>query len=243
MSASELRNSLLWCMIYKRITDELGFCDDRDYVAGKTLDVILQSFKPDPHTTLQELKNMFINRKVLVIGAGPSCVHTDLKSVSASYDVLVGADGGYRCALSKGVETHVIVTDLDGVTLNDLMNFNGFIVIHAHGDNILKLISWIPLLKGRKVLGTAQVCIPSSNLLVFGGFTDGDRAAYLALNLGAKSIDVIGFDFNEVVGRYSKPELKEDTFATKTKVKKLFWCRRLLDYMVWLRDAENRRVC
>ncbi len=231
---------MFWCMVYKRITDELGFCDDKDYLASKVLDIILQSFKPDPYTTLQELKNVFTQKKVLVVGAGPSCAELDLRSIAASYDVVVGADGGYKCALSNGVKAHVIVSDLDGVTLNDLLSFDGYIVVHAHGDNVSKILSWLPLLKGKKVVGTVQVCLLSSNLLISGGFTDGDRAAYLALNLGAKSVGIVGFDFNEIVGKYSKPWLKENTFATKAKIKKLFWCRRLLDYMVWLTNVANR---
>ncbi len=54
----------------------------------------------------------------------------------------------------------------------------------------------------------------------FGGFTDGDRAVFLAHHFGSRSIQLLGFDF-ENVGE--KPNCDE-----KTKLKKLGWAKRLI---------------
>lgn len=109
---------------------------------------------------------------------------------------------------------HVIVSDLDGV-MDDIIKANercAVVVVHAHGDNITKLRSYVPQLQ--KIVGTTQ-SRPLSNVFNFGGFTDGDRAIYLAKHLGAKEIGIIGFDF-------------EDATVGEIKKKKLRWAKRLI---------------
>ena len=48
-----------------------------------------------------------------------------------------------------------------------------------------------------------------ANLQNYGGFTDGDRAVFIADHFKAKKIFLIGFDFNDDVGRYSFTKNKE----------------------------------
>jgi len=67
----------------------------------------------------------------------------------------------------------------------------------------------------RKVIGTTQ-SRPTNGLYNFGGFTDGDRAVFLAKHLDALKIILIGFDF-------------EDESVTLRKHKKLIWAKRLID--------------
>jgi uncharacterized Rossmann fold enzyme len=66
------------------------------------------------------------------------------------------------------------------------------------------------------VLGTTQTQ-PEPLLLDVGGFTDGDRAVFLAKEYGARAISAIGFDFS-------------DTSVTPRKMQKLQWAKRLLEH-------------
>ena len=56
------------------------------------------------------------------------------------------------------------------------------------------------------VLGTTQAQ-PIGNLYNFGGFTDGDRAIFLAVALGASEITLAGMDFGDIVTKYSRPNI------------------------------------
>ena len=62
-------------------------------------------------------------------------------------------------------------------------------------------------------------CRPPQGLYNFGGFTDGDRCVFLAKELGAASIKLVGFDF-------------EDESVTPRKRKKLAWAKRLIDWLL-----------
>jgi len=222
-------NSLVWASLHDIIRREFGFSHEEDFTAAEVLNVVLQGFSKTRNEVLRDLRKLIKDSKVLVVGAGPSC--KEVHKFMSLYDVVVAADGALRCCRYAGVEPQVVVTDLDGVNLSDLVSFNGFIVVHAHGDNIDKLVSWTPILKEKKVLGTSQVLFSTSNIGFSGGFTDGDRAVYLALENGAAEVGLIGFNFEGVVGRYSKPNLKNETPASPVKKRKLYWCKVLIDLM------------
>jgi uncharacterized Rossmann fold enzyme len=72
----------------------------------------------------------------------------------------------------------------------------------------------------KNVVGTTQ-SEPRRKVYNFGGFTDGDRALFLAKAFGASRVTCLGFDFGDVVGRYSKPYLRKDRNASPIKQKKL----------------------
>ena len=73
------------------------------------------------------------------------------------------------------------------------LTWNGsFLVVHAHGNNSDKIMEYVSRLK--RVLGTTQ-STPVGNIYNFGGFTDGDRALFFAVEWGAKIIILAGMDF------------------------------------------------
>ncbi|MEM0140687.1 MAG: hypothetical protein QXN66_01435 [Thermoplasmatales archaeon] len=88
----------------------------------------------------------------------------------------------------------MVVTDLDG-PVEKIVEGKFIKVVHAHGDNIDKLAQFVPRMKGL-VLGTTQ-SVPVGAIRNIGGFTDGDRSVIMALLMGAKEVNVFGFDFNE----------------------------------------------
>ncbi|NIP36291.1 MAG: hypothetical protein GWN18_15205, partial [Thermoplasmata archaeon] len=78
---------------------------------------------------------------------------------------------------------------------------------------------WVPRFEGR-LLGTTQ-STPIEHVHNFGGFTDGDRCAYLCDHFGATSVILVAFNFDDTDEEYLR-ELGE------TKLKKLTWGGMLL---------------
>jgi uncharacterized Rossmann fold enzyme len=116
---------------------------------------------------------------------------------------------------------------LDG-GLNDLLLANRFgavMVVHAHGDNVSQIKSL--LLRFKNPIVTTQV-EPVKNVHNFFGFTDGDRAFFLAKHFGARRMDLVGFDFGDIVGKYSDPEDPSDHLADDRKRTKLEIAERLI---------------
>lgn len=213
-----------WRKIYTSIIEDFGFCEEKDKEAAVILDELL--CKRDVSSQLKRLENSIRDREVIVFGAGDSLC----KGIERFRDLIekstkIAADGATSALIEKGIVPDVIVTDLDG-RLDDIIAANrkgSIVVVHAHGDNIEKIKTFIPRLKG--VIGTTQTDPrPFRKLFNFGGFTDGDRAVFLADHFRPKVIYLMGFDFNGKVGKYSFTEKEKVTM----KLKKLAWCRRLL---------------
>ncbi|MEM0482323.1 MAG: 6-hydroxymethylpterin diphosphokinase MptE-like protein, partial [Nitrososphaerota archaeon] len=108
------------------------------------------------------------------------------------------------------------------------------VVVHAHGDNIERLRQHLPLLRER-VEATCQ-CAPRGHIHNFGGFTDGDRAIFMAAALGAKKIVTIGMCLTCGVGKYSAALKAANPDWLAVKKMKLDYAHQLL---TWL--AETRR--
>jgi len=99
-------------------------------------------------------------------------------------------------------------------------------VVHAHGDNIPVVKKLLPKFKNPVI--TTQV-EPLKNCHNFFGFTDGDRAWFLAKHFNARKIELVGFDFGETVGKYSDPGNPIDHEADEMKRKKLEIAKRLMN--------------
>jgi uncharacterized Rossmann fold enzyme len=150
---------------------------------------------------------------------------------------LVAADGATTALIEQKLVPDIVATDLDG-NIDDILlaNIRGAnIVIHAHGDNIDRIASLSSFFNN--VLGTTQAQ-PVGNLYNFGGFTDGDRAIFLAVALGASEITLAGMDFGDIVTRYSRPNLSSDlSEADDFKKKKLMYAEKFTNWI-----AENEDV-
>ncbi len=202
-----------WEPIYEEILNDLGFSREEDESSAQLLSELLKK-KRNSLLTLEKLQNIIKDKEVIVCGKAPRLLNDVTKLQTKKKEVIVAADGATSTLLSRGITPHVIVSDLDGV-MDDIIKANercAVVVVHAHGDNITKLKSYVPQLQ--KIIGTTQ-SRPLSNVFNFGGFTDGDRAIYLAKQLGAKEISIIGFDF-------------EDATVGEIKKKKLRWAKRLI---------------
>ncbi len=226
-----------WRPFYLRIVREMGFSIEEDRKASFVLrELLLQNgnyIQPD------DLRPI-ITERVYVFGAGPS-LENALRKCSFEYGTKIASDGATSALLESGMLPDIIVTDLDG-SVEDIKKANrmgAFVAVHAHGDNIDRLRRYVPELKN--VLGTCQT-EPLDIVHNFGGFTDGDRAAFLAEALGAKEITLIGFDFGGIVGRWSKPHLKAHVPVWESKRKKFEFARELLRWLEKNGRAEIRWV-
>lgn len=172
-----------WLPIYYRIAERLGLDVASDRCATRVMDALMEG-KRDLSDPLEDLIR---GERVLVLGNGPSLREADL-----SGGVIIAADAAaYSYFTLTAEEPQVIVSDLDGPP--EIMGMRAIKVVHAHGDNIAKLLRVVPRLDG--LVATTQV-EPTPRVHNFGGFTDGDRAVFLACAAGASSIRLAGFDFD-----------------------------------------------
>jgi len=213
-----------WKPIYKKIAKDFNFTEKKEKKSAETLNSLLQKKKLHP---ISHLKEIIENKEIIVFGAGPSLEETLVKNKNDFVGkIKIVADGATSALLKENIWPDILVTDLDGKISDQLLaNLNGSIaIIHAHGDNLEKIKKHVPEFKG-ELIGTIQIDPePYENIHNFGGFTDGDRAVYIATHFKAKKINLVGFDFTEKIGTYSFSNKKDK----KTKLKKLDWCKKLI---------------
>ena len=228
----------LWEKYYKEIIDDFGFSRSGDEESAKLLDEILST---EGCLTLNDLAEIVgFSDKFIVFGAGPS-LKNHVLMLKENYDlkdyVLVAADGATTALIEEKISPDVVCTDLDG-NIDDILlaNLRGAnIAIHAHGDNIDKVASLSSFFNN--VIGTTQAQ-PMGNLYNFGGFTDGDRALFLAVALGASEITLAGMDFGDKVTKYSRPNMDVKVGdADEFKRKKLMYAERFTNWII-----ENESV-
>lgn len=215
-----------WLPWYNKIINTFGYDRSKDQLAADVLSRLISRKAIDP----QQLKVLLSSQSVLVFGAGPS-LEEDLQQIAKENLLkkcaIISADGATTALLKvTKVVPNVVVTDLDG-NINDLLRadrLGSVTVVHGHGDNIDRLRKYVP--KFKNVVGTTQV-EPRPNVYNFGGFTDGDRAAFLAIVMGAKLVVLAGMDLGRVVGEYSKKQVR----SIEVKILKLKFCKELLEWL------------
>ena len=222
-----------WKLIYRKIAKDLNFPEEKETQAAGFLNKLLQKKKL---ISFKKLEDLITGKEVYVFGAGPSLESLLIAHKEDIIDKLkIAADGATSALLKNDVLPEIIVTDLDG-KISDLLeaNLKGSItVIHAHGSNIDNVKKYVSEFKG-DILGTIQIDPePYENIHNFGGFTDGDRAVFLADYFKAKKIYLIGFDFNGEIGKYSYSENKDKNL----KLKKLKWCKNMIELLQ--KNKEN----
>lgn len=193
-----------WRPIYEEIVADFGFERKADEAARDELAMMLRG-RADPTA---RLRSTFSGRTTTIVGAGRPIEPRGLAPP------IVVADKAVTTFAAAGGKPDMVVTDLDGdpPLLVDLSARGIPLAVHAHGDNREALARWVPHLRG-PVLGTTQV-EPRDGLVNAGGFTDGDRACFLAERFGAREIRLVGFDFERA--------------ASERKLRKLAWARRLV---------------
>jgi 2-amino-4-hydroxy-6-hydroxymethyldihydropteridine diphosphokinase len=217
-----------WAKIYVTICEELHLDTTKDIVAGECFDHLIASYLKY-YITNDTIRTIIQDKTIFVFGAAPS-LDQQVKKNMCTFEnqILIAADGATSCLIKYDIIPDIIVTDLDGVIADQLKanEKKSILVIHAHGDNSDVVQKTIPKIKG-PYIGTIQTD-PTNLCFVknFGGFTDGDRAVFLADHFHAKKIVLVGFDCKKAPGFYSFQHGKKQNM----KRKKLQWCDRLLSH-------------
>lgn len=210
----------LWAPYYERIAHEFGYSPAGEAASA---DELLRLLPPEGAAApVARLGSLLRGRDVVVVGRGgpDSAPPMSRLPVETRGPVLVAADGATERCLGAGLVPAIVVTDLDGpLPIEVEANARGALVLlHAHGDNRDRLVRWVPEFPGR--LAGSWAGPPRESLVNFGGFTDGDRAVYLAEALGARRIYLFGFDFERPAGAAGR--------APSLKSAKLRWARYLI---------------
>ncbi|MFC7236250.1 6-hydroxymethylpterin diphosphokinase MptE-like protein [Halosegnis marinus] len=206
-----------WEPVYRLVLDDFGFpaADDE-----RARDVLADLAAPFDHRRLAGIEGA----DVAVCG-GAATLADGLDRVRAA-DYVVAASVAADTLREHRLDVDLMVTDLDKNpdTARHLTREGVVVAAHAHGDNIDLVRQRVPGFDGEYVLPTVQ-CEPAGPTENFGGFTDGDRAAFLADHFGAASLTFPGWDF-------------DDPGVSPAKRRKLDWAARLLR---WLETRREER--
>ncbi|ELZ93006.1 hypothetical protein C440_11921 [Haloferax mucosum ATCC BAA-1512] len=205
-----------WEPVYEQILDDFGFDKTGDETARDVLARLVEPFDRD--------RLDWDGKTVAICGAAPT-LPNELDRLDA-VDVIVAASTAADVVRDAGYDLDLMVTDLDKNprTAVELTEGGTPVAAAAHGDNIPAIRKWVPKFETDHVLGTTQAS-PVGPVVNWGGFTDGDRAAFIADELGASRLVFAGWDF-------------DDPAVDAAKAEKLQWAARLLRWLERRRDEE-----
>jgi 2-amino-4-hydroxy-6-hydroxymethyldihydropteridine diphosphokinase len=212
-----------WYPYYLEIVFGLNLDVKKDFLSS----LLLSNLVSDRSLNLSYFKKLK-NKKILVIGAGPSIEEPLIQKFIKDHSnfIIISADGATELCLQLNIIPDFVVTDLDG-DIDSLISANkigSMLLVHAHGDNIDKILKFVPRFK--QFIGTTQF-IPLQNIYNFGGFTDGDRCVFLADEFQSTEIWLVGMDFTSSIGYFSK----KMRYNFKLKKKKLSIGKHLIEIL------------
>jgi len=206
-----------WEPIYTEILSSFSFSRADDERSAQILASLVH------YDALPEARARISSAEQIIVCGNAPCLLDDwhaleLSPTETKRRVVIAADGASLRLYAEDITPDIIVTDLDGIcdaeeTIFSMNKNNTILVIHAHGDNIPRIQSFVPLVPGPIICTTQSQ--PFSHVYNVGGFSDGDRAVFFAHALGAKKVSLCGFDL-------------DDDEVNPVKREKLIWARRLL---------------
>ncbi|MBD3196466.1 MAG: DUF115 domain-containing protein [Candidatus Lokiarchaeota archaeon] len=225
---------------YLKIMKAFNFSISQDTRAREFLiDILDKKDNWDVEAILEDFHRKVDKNQILVYGCGPSLESTVNEIIKRRGDTFfnsflnLAADGASILLKEMNLPLDAVFTDLDGIT-EDIFDYAEYVIVHAHGDNMDKLKKFEDIIiSHQKLIGTVQVK-PLSPVINPGGFTDGDRILfYLRPFLRPEqNIFLIGMDFKDIVGRYSKPKYKQNHKADEVKQKKLNYAVNLIKWLL-----------
>jgi uncharacterized Rossmann fold enzyme len=207
-----------WEPVYEAILADFGYGRAADERARDVLAALLSG--PGYDQSRLELEGATV-----AIAGGADCLTADLAPAREADAVVAASDAATRLR-EHDIPVDCMVTDLDKApgTVRELTGEGTPVAVHAHGDNVPALRSVVPDLVASAVIPTTQAR-PTDGVANYGGFTDGDRAAFLADALGAGRLVFPGWQF-------------DDPSVDAEKRRKLAWAERLL---YWLEQRRGDR--
>lgn len=211
-------NFATWEPAYEALLQDFGYDRAAD---ERVRDRLAELATPFDEARLEAL---FEGATVAVAGAAPT-LPTELDGVRDAA-VVVAASTAADVLLEAGIPVDLVVTDLDKApaTAVELSADGVPVAVHAHGDNEDAVERWVPEFDQPQLLPTTQAA-PVGPVVNYGGFTDGDRGAFLADHFGAAALRFPGWKF-------------DDPTVDDEKAHKLDWAERLL---AWLERRRGER--
>lgn len=205
-----------WEPIYEAIRADFGYDRADDERARDELADLVEPF---------DLDRLYVEGGTVAIAGAAPALRDELDRVRDA-DAVFAASNAADLLLRRGIDIDCMVTDLDKApgTATDLTHAGTPVAVHAHGDNIPMLETHVPTFEASALLPTTQAA-PTAGVFNPGGFTDGDRAAFLADHCGAAELTFLGWDF-------------DDTSVAPMKQRKLRWAERLLLWLERRRDEQ-----
>ncbi|MFB6133465.1 MAG: 6-hydroxymethylpterin diphosphokinase MptE-like protein [Halanaeroarchaeum sp.] len=203
-----------WEPIYERIRDDFGYDRRADASARDALASFAEPF---------DLDRLAVRGRSVAIAGGAATLR-DERGVAAETPHVFAASTATDVLDGAAIDVDVMVTDLDKnpETAVRRTREGRPVAVHAHGDNVPQIRQYVPTFSDEHVLPTTQV-EPRGPVENFGGFTDGDRGAFLADEFGAAELLFPGWDF-------------DDPSVGTAKRAKLEWAERLLYWLELRRD-------
>lgn len=200
-----------WEPVYELILADFGYERAADRRARDVLADLLSSHD------VRSVTDVRFDGTVAICGAAPSLAGE--LAVAREADHVVAASTAVDVLCDAGIDVDCMVTDLDKNpdTARDLAAAGTTVAVHAHGDNIPTVRETVSTFEPTAVLPTSQAR-PRPPVENHGGFTDGDRAAFLADAAGADRLRFPGWDF-------------DDPSVGRSKARKLLWAERLLHWL------------
>lgn len=190
-----------WFRIYIEIARDFGYSIDEDRRAARILKEIGKNKLLDKDVLREKLEG----KDVAVVGGAVE------KPIKCQRIITAGKSlTKWMNITSRIPDVHVTDLEEGAEILKKVEERGCVLVVHAHGDNIELIKKIVPELNFFVATTQAE---PFDRVYNFGGFTDGDRAAIIAKEFGAKRILLHGFEFN----------------AEGVKGKKLMWAKRILE--------------
>ncbi|MDI6729936.1 MAG: DUF115 domain-containing protein [Candidatus Altarchaeum sp.] len=215
-------------MLYKDIVRILNLYEEKDMTSAKILSKISCGMQKQI-LDLKHIKKKIVGKNIMIFGAGPSLI-PDLEQLMKlkNFDLFIKicADGATKALIEQKIIPDFVVSDLDGDTgaIKKANEKETILLIHAHGNNIEAIKKYVP--KFKNLILTTQTNLKLKNLHNFGGFTDGDRSVFFALKFKPKVVILVGMDFGNKIGEYSKKISGE---KAKFKLKKLKIGKKLIE--------------
>lgn len=207
-----------WRPVYQAILADFGYDRAADERARDRLAELATPFETS------RLRDLLEGEVVAVAGGAPSLAADLENGIEAG--IMVAASTAADVLIEHGVDIDLMVTDLDKTpeTAVSLAADGVPVAVHAHGDNRPAIDRWGPRFTEPSLLPTTQAR-PVPPVMNFGGFTDGDRGAFLADQFGAADLTFPGWEF-------------DDPAVSGEKARKLAWAERLL---AWLEERRGDR--
>ncbi|MHA2503560.1 MAG: 6-hydroxymethylpterin diphosphokinase MptE-like protein [Candidatus Kariarchaeaceae archaeon] len=201
------------------IREYLGLHDDDSALVEKYHRMGVNPGKIDYGEILQSPKSV-------CLGTGPSLEQFEVHELEDHLDTvnLIAADGSFRYLDHSGITPDLIVTDIDGLTIENIeqaITKEIPIQILCHGHNTEAFLKLLPRFRDATNVELVTQGQPIHGWHTSMGFTDGDRSVSLASRF-SKSILLVGYDLrSEFIGKYSKPHFIEHQVMTSRKRGKL----------------------